>query len=643
MQTDDFAAWADIDDTADVVLVSPPFVFPPVPSTALSIFRTCLNEDSVTSRVIYPMFLLSHIMGEERVKRIAEYPSVPGIDEFLFAHLTDVNNENTVDDFIDTLAPGTAGEDREYLKELINSARVDAQKCIEITARKIVNMGARIVAASSIFSQQNGSLSIFKRVKELNPSITTLMGGTNVTGAAGAAILRHYKSVDYVFFGEGDEAFAETCRALMEGSEDLPYGVVSLKTLDENAIPHRMTKDMNTAPMPDFSDFIEEWKRELGGFYGPSMLGNNYDEESEETLYLEGRRYPIYIEGSRGCWWGQKNKCTFCGLNGLKNVYRSKSWEKLHEDIRDIAEHYPGKIIQLTDNVLSMDVVRKLLPKLIEDKADYKLIGEVKTNITEEDIRNLKKAGFLIIQPGIESLNDHILTLMGKGNTGVNHVAFLKYCRTCGLLTYWNLLYGNPGEDIEDYEEMIELSRKIVHFQPPVGTFQIMFQIFSKYYDSPQEYGLELTPSKLYRFYYGNDEDRIRNLAFYYDLSGGRFKEESESHREVYDRLVEAVKSWRILYFRKEFFGLTMSENDGGLFLVDSRPGVRMPFYVLEGAACDIYRLAWNPVAYEKIIQELPQYREDEIKEELKKFIDNDLMIFLSGKYLALALPKSAI
>ena len=51
------------EERLDVVLLSPPYDFPPRPSIALSIFRQCLNEAGMRSRVLYPMFRLSHLLG----------------------------------------------------------------------------------------------------------------------------------------------------------------------------------------------------------------------------------------------------------------------------------------------------------------------------------------------------------------------------------------------------------------------------------------------------------------------------------------------------------------------------------------------------------------------------------------------------
>ena len=36
----------------------------------------------------------------------------------------------------------------------------------------------------------------------------------------------------------------------------------------------------------------------------------------------------LSAESSRGCWWGAKSHCTFCGLNGGTMAFRAKSAER---------------------------------------------------------------------------------------------------------------------------------------------------------------------------------------------------------------------------------------------------------------------------------------------------------------------------
>ena len=516
--------------------------------------------------------------------------------------------------------------------------REAAEKCVERTAQIIVNTGAGVLAGSSIYSQQNATFAIFKRVKELNPSIKTIMGGTNVRDRAGMAVLRHYKSVDYVFFGEGDEVFDVVCRKLLDGDEnDMPYGVIR-RGENLTVPPVRLTKDMNTVSYPDYSDYIEEWDREQNGYYGKSIIYKEpLDENSGKGDHI------IYAEGSRGCWWGEKNCCTFCGLNGDKNVYRAKSPERLHEELKYLTRKFPGHLLQLTDNILSMDVLHRLLPELAKDEEKYRLVGEVKTNIREEDIRNLVRAGFSEVQPGIESLNDHMLKLLNKGNTAVNHVAFLKYAKTHGLSLYWNLLYAVPGETAQDYEELFELLPKLYHFKAPLGPWEILFQRFSKYEQDPEKYGLELAPFHVYKYYYGDNPDRTDNMYLYYELTGGEFKEVKHRHENYYERLRKMVREWSALSGSDAFHGLTMTDYGDEIFIMDNRPCMTGPFHVLTGAAGRIYRLAWDPVTEEKLYAELSEeYGREEISEAVQMLLDNKLMIFLTGRYLALAVPEKA-
>ena len=68
----------------------------------------------------------------------------------------------------------------------------------------------------------------------------------------------------------------------------------------------------------------------------------------------------------------------------------------------------------------------------------------------------LARAGVRSIQPGIESFSDSVLRLMRKGVTGLQNVQLLKWCRELGLRPYWNLLWGFPGEDPQEYARMAE-------------------------------------------------------------------------------------------------------------------------------------------------------------------------------------------
>ncbi len=633
-----FDRWAALPGKAEVALLSAPFTFPPSPSIALSIFKSCLSGAGISSEVLYPIFPLIRTLGMEHVKELHSFAPVKGVNEFLFANLTDVRVPYDERDFVEEIFCDRDERWRTYHAELFREYRRKAEACVEAAARRVLNLGARVVAASSIFSQQNASLAVLRRVKELDPGIATVIGGFNVSGDMGVAVLRDYPSVDYVFFGEGDEVFAEVMRKAIAGDRDMPYGVWSREDLG-GEIPFRLTRDMDTVPTPDYSDYFAEIDRERAGFYGECLLFTEKSIADPDKYYPPGFDAIVFLEGSRGCAWGQKRPCSFCSANGIKNVYREKTPALLYEEIRRTMERRPGTTIQLSDNMLGPNMRRELLPMLKADGHPRSMFAEVLSTLGEKDLRALGEAGFYRVQPGTESLNDHLLRLMGKGSTGVHNVAFLKYARTWGVTPLWNMLFGVPGECAEDYEELLGLLPLLVHLQPPMGANPIAFVRFSRYLGDPAAYGLELEPQPSSRYWLGDDPERIRDMAVYFRLKGGPFKELNERNTPLHERLKQAVEEWRELWEAKRG-DLQMTQTPERISILDTRPCTIQIFTRLEGVHRDLYDLAWKPLAPEGARRALTgRYAPEEIDTAAEELIRHRLMIKLSGLYLALAVP----
>lgn len=624
--------WARLPDRAEVALLCAPFTYPPIPSIALSIFKRTLHEAGIASKVIYPIFPFTQRMGVDALRRLTALPGLQGLCEFVFASLTDAPNDASARDYVAACCADRPEAEQAEIIRLIERGRACAEAIVEAAARRIVGMGARVLAASSIYAQQNASLAILRRVKALDPAVVTLMGGNNLSGEMGLAVLRRYGSVDYVSFGEGDETIAEFCRMALDGaSGPLPYGILSRADAlagFAGPIPHRLTRDMDRVCTPDYGDYFEEIERVRDGFYGPaSDISSHYGQA-------------VFLEGSRGCWWGEKHACTFCGLNGLVNKYRQKRPETLLREIREAIAARPDCMIQLSDNMLGGDMYKALLPALAADGRKYRLSAEVRTNLSEGDVAALARAGFATVQPGIESLNDHLLRLMGKGNTAVHHVALLKYCRAHYVHPFWHMLYGVPGEAEADYRALIALIPLIVHLPPPTTATPILFQRFSRYWTDPAAYGLELTPDKSYRLCYGDDDAFIRQVAMYYDLTGGPFKAEKERHQALYGELTDAVQEWKAAHDGGASPDLIMTETRDGLSILDTRPcGARL-LTRLSGLAAEVYRRCADPTSPRALNAALGGVPEEEIAACAQDLIDRKLLLFLSGKYLALAVSS---
>ena len=99
---------------------------------------------------------------------------------------------------------------------------------------------------------------------------------------------------------------------------------------------------------------------------------------------------------------------------------------------------------------------RTLLPELAKLRHGVEIFYN-KANLTHDQIRLLRDAGIVPIQPGIETLSTPMLELMDKGITAFQNVRLLRYTAEFGIGTAWNLLYGFPREDPQQFQMMAEL------------------------------------------------------------------------------------------------------------------------------------------------------------------------------------------
>src|SRR6185369_3344046 len=117
----------------------------------------------------------------------------------------------------------------------------------------------------------------------------------------------------------------------------------------------------------------------------------------------------IVYESSRGCWWGEKQHCTFCGLNGEGMASRSKAATSVIDDLVLMSQKYGVYRFLMADNIMPHEYFASLVPQLSAMNSDLQLFYEQKANLTMRNIVALMSAGITSIQPGIESLSTPLL------------------------------------------------------------------------------------------------------------------------------------------------------------------------------------------------------------------------------------------
>ncbi len=322
----------------------------------------------------------------------------------------------------------------------------------------------RILAITSTFEQIMAGSALAWRVKQAAPDICIVMGGANVAAPMGQALAKVFPWIDHFFSGEADVAFPAFCERLArEGVRP-----------DERVIECKPLETISDAPAPDFSDFMIALRAEQARGALPADLP-------------EG----LPLESSRGCWWGMKHHCVFCGLNGDTMDFRIKPPERMLEEIRDIVDLWNPERLSFTDNIMPLGYLQTVLPELATWEKRPGLFYEVKANLKLEQLELMRSAGMIQIQPGIELLSSNVLKLMRKGVSAMQNLALLRDCGSLGIYVLWNILYGFPGETVEDYASLPDLFASIEHLRPPQYCVPIVIDRFSPHHRDPQAFGID--------------------------------------------------------------------------------------------------------------------------------------------------------
>ena len=369
-------------------------------------------------------------------------------------------------------------------------------ECVEsIDWRRVAILGI-----STSFQQNMASLAFARAAKARHPHILVVFGGANCAGDMGEELHRRYRFVDVVCQAEGDRVFPALVRAHLAGQPipDLP-GLIRRDAAGQSLPPtHAVDQidDMDSLPYPDHSDFYAQ--RASLPVAGAMPAG-------------------AVFETARGCWWGMKHHCTFCGLNGRSMSYRSKSAARAYDELVHVVERC-GPDVLMTDAILDLSYFEALLPRLAEEGPDISGFWQMKVNLRPAWIAMLARAGITRIQPGIEALDTALLTLMRKGCTMLQNVQTMKLAAESGITVAWNLLYGFPGEDPASYARTASVMPKLRHLQPPMNLSRTLADRFSPYFQTPEAYGVTLEPAEGYHAIYPFDDAGVRRLAYHFHM-----------------------------------------------------------------------------------------------------------------------------
>jgi ribosomal peptide maturation radical SAM protein 1 len=473
-----------------VAFVVMPFAEVRWPALGVSLLQAALRKAGAPSDVVYANLDWADIVGRDLYDRVGvSSPTTSLAGEWVFAHLAlgrDEDGGDTGRDRVDDVL--RLGRAAAYLEDVLLGAHGDHFRFgllfrmgeMRARARRYVTdlaalpaWGRYTVAALTTTFQQNAaSLALAAALRSHHPDLVIAFGGANCEGPMGRALLRNFPAVDLVFQGEAEEVFPAWVRRIATGG-----GRAALPP-EREVITCPPVERLDASPVPDYDDFYARLAATPG--------------EGAATALRQRTALPF--ETSRGCWWGERSHCTFCGLNGRTMSFRSKTPERALDELRHLVGRHgtPGgpTHVLVVDNILDYHYLGSFLPALAADDLDVTLHYEVKANLRRDQLETLAAAGVTHLQPGIESLSNGPLRLMRKGTTRLRNVQLLKWCREVGIHPSWNLLLGFPGESDEDYRDVPALCGRLTHLVPPEHVGAARADRFSPFFETPGELGI---------------------------------------------------------------------------------------------------------------------------------------------------------
>ncbi len=620
----------------EVCLVSMPHTPVERPSLAVGLLQAVLERDGISTGAIY-----ANILWCEKT----------GLHLYNFAR----HGENQFGDWIfsEVAFPEFKPDPQAYLRlifsepvlrrlritkgelpQFVADVRGRARHFIDEIAGQIVDASPSIVGCSSTYAAHVSSLALLRRIRELAPHIVTMMGGANCESVMGLTTHEHFPWVDYVVSGEADGIIADLVKAIRHdgrhvGLAELPRGVFApihrirgYAAIRGNP-PRAVTEPLANMPTPNYDDYFEALNNApmLGQIVHPGMP----------------------VEGSRGCWWGAKRQCVFCGLNGASMKFRHRPPEEVLNDLNSLRERYGVNQFGFTDNILNPQWFMSLFPRLRELEAPFSIACETSPALTKRQISIMTDAGVNWLQPGMESLHPGTLALLNKGTKAWLNVRFLKWCLYYGIYVYWFLLDDVPGQDDEWYSETQKLIPALYHLSPPRLFNSVLFARHSMYHTDPDRYGLRLTPSPGYSVTYPLSEERLKTIAYLFINERPGMEDQKNEIREIRRKaLLDVLVEWTRLFHSNDRPVLQVSDTGTELHVRDTRPATAEQSFRLSASERTIYLACEDGIRPETLHRQLSAEgrSKSEIEDATISLRDRRLLVYLDNHLLSLGTPE---
>ncbi|HEV2373497.1 MAG TPA: RiPP maturation radical SAM C-methyltransferase [Streptosporangiaceae bacterium] len=406
----------------------------------------------------------------------------------------------------------------------------EAERCVRDILAAIPQRRFDVIGFSIGFdSQKMPAASIARALRARGEDAVFVAGGTGTDGPMGTALLEQFPEFDMVLRGEADDSWPVLLTRLAERAEphDVP-GCVFRSGTSVIEVPEAPVSDTFLRhPLVDYSSFIAQ---------------------KERSPYRD-RKLAVLLETSRGCWWGQKHHCTFCGIKNVDDRYRTRAAADTVASLVKLYDTYKPDLLYCTDSIAPINYITEVWPALAAARSegrDWTIFYETKSNLRRNSIEVMAAAGVTSVQPGIESFSTSSLSLMDKGAAGLQQIAFLKWARAYKIAVTYGIITGMPGETASDLRGIARKCEKIMHLTPPADVSRLVLHRFSPHFANPAGYGLDdVRPFAVQRVIYRCPDERLMRLCYQLNFT---VRDQGDEFEAARDELVAVAHRWQKRY-----------------------------------------------------------------------------------------------
>jgi anaerobic magnesium-protoporphyrin IX monomethyl ester cyclase len=327
---------------------------------------------------------------------------------------------------------------------------------------QIMALKPTCVGISMIFSEQLPVGAALGRFLRQQTKTKVFMGGSCLIDGAVHFMKWYPEAADVIVAGDGEAPLKQLL------SNDLnPKGVAGAVYWEAGEVvkePPVFHKDVDQFGIPDFGGL------DLDSYFSPEPI------------------IPLLL--SRGCYW---RKCTFCvHYFSAGDTYRVRSLDAIIE----VLQHFVAKGLRnfaFVDEMIAPGQFVRLAEAIKSAGLDITYYAYSKPNrtFTPAVLKSIAESGCKFLLWGLESGNQRILDLMGKG-TQVQEIAdVMKNAHEVGIENHVFVICGFPTETHEEFADTLNFLNDNRDYIYAINSGPFGLDAGSPIAKNPKNFGIE--------------------------------------------------------------------------------------------------------------------------------------------------------